>query len=369
MDARHRETCTYYLEQHSCPCSEVREWVTDLKAKGASPTVIRQFHTILSAVFTTAFNDRMTRWHPCHGVKAPPVAEKPHTIITPDLDQLYTALPTDTARLLAELSIESGLRWSELTDFRSTDLNSGRRMLTVSRVAVELVPRFHPTGGRFLVKDYPKDRERRRMKLAFHVNAQIADHIAKQELAADDLLFTANAATRPTQTVKVRRIQDEGPYPAPRRPTQCADRGLAERMAWSERMAGSERMAAWCRRTDSWSPRREGAPARIALTVSPSGTSDGHPDTSVPRSVASTFTGCACSFAATLASSAPHSATREARGVLSTLHPSPPDGALWRYGATCACAAPGGSSGSPGSIVSRGRSLPRYRGVDGAIAC
>jgi hypothetical protein len=45
--------------------ADVREWVTDLKAAGASPTVIRQCHTILSAVFTTAFNDQLTRLHPC----------------------------------------------------------------------------------------------------------------------------------------------------------------------------------------------------------------------------------------------------------------------------------------------------------------
>jgi hypothetical protein len=55
------------------------------------PTVIRQRHTILSAVFTTAFNDQITRLHPCRGVKTPPVAKKLRTIITPDqFDQLYT---------------------------------------------------------------------------------------------------------------------------------------------------------------------------------------------------------------------------------------------------------------------------------------
>jgi len=52
------------------------------------------------------------------------------------------------------------------------------------------VPRFHPTGGRFLVKDYPKDREHRRIKLASHINSQIADHITQHGLADDDLLFT-----------------------------------------------------------------------------------------------------------------------------------------------------------------------------------
>ena len=130
MEARTRETYTYYLERHILPVfgsmrineiqpADVREWVTDLKAAGASPTVIRQCHTILSAVFTTAFNDQITRLHPCRGVKTPPVAKKLRTIITPDqFDQLYTALPTDPARLLAEVLIESGLRWAELIELR-----------------------------------------------------------------------------------------------------------------------------------------------------------------------------------------------------------------------------------------------------------
>jgi integrase len=146
--------------------ADVREWISELKAAGASPTVIRQCHTILSAVFTTAFNDQLTRLHPCRGVKTPPVAKKLRTIITPDqFDQLYTALPTDAARLLAEVLIESGLRWAELIELRPADLNPRQHMLTVSRVAVELVARFHPTGDRFLIKDYPKDREHRRIRL------------------------------------------------------------------------------------------------------------------------------------------------------------------------------------------------------------
>jgi len=63
-------------------------------------------------------------------------------------------------------------------------------MLTVSRVAVELVAKFHPTGGRFLVKDYPKDREHRRVKLAAPIADQLQAHIAEHQLGPDDLLFT-----------------------------------------------------------------------------------------------------------------------------------------------------------------------------------
>ncbi|HKA53789.1 MAG TPA: site-specific integrase [Candidatus Binatia bacterium] len=168
MEARTRETYSYYLNKHILPVfgsmrineiqpADVREWVSDLKKAGASATVIRQCHTILSAVFTTAFNDQITRLHPCRGVKTPPVPKKLRTIITPEqFDQLYTALPTDPARLLAEVLIESGLRWAELIELRPADLNPRLRMLTISRVAVELVATFHPTGGRFPDQGLPQ---------------------------------------------------------------------------------------------------------------------------------------------------------------------------------------------------------------------
>jgi site-specific recombinase XerD len=220
MEARTRETYTYYLNKHILPIfgsmrineiqpADVREWVSDLKAAGASPTVIRQCHTILSAVFTTAFNDQITRLHPCRGVKTPPVAKKLRTIITPDqFDQLYTALSTDPARLVAEVLIESGLRWAELIELRPIDLNPRMRMLTVSRVAVELVAKFHPTGGRFLIKDYPKDREHRRIKLAQHVADQLQAHITEHQLAPDDLLFTPTLLLAPTEPSRLQLITE-----------------------------------------------------------------------------------------------------------------------------------------------------------------
>ena len=218
MEARTRETYTYYLNKHLPPVfglmrindiqpADVREWVSGLKSGGASPTVIRQCHTILSAVFTTAFNDQITRLHPCRGVKTPPVPKKLRTIITPgQFDQLYTALPSDTARLMAEVLIESGLRWAELIELRPVDLNPRTRMLTVSRVAVELVAKFHPTGGRFLIKDYPKDREHRRVKLAAHIAAQLQTHITEHRLAPDDLLFTPTLLAPPAESAHLHLI-------------------------------------------------------------------------------------------------------------------------------------------------------------------
>ena len=75
-----RESYTYQVNKHIPPWfgpmrmneimpSTVREWVTDLQAKGVSAATIQKVRFILSAVFTAALND-VTYLHPCKGVKA-----------------------------------------------------------------------------------------------------------------------------------------------------------------------------------------------------------------------------------------------------------------------------------------------------------
>jgi integrase len=94
--------------------------------------------------------------------------------------------------LLVETDIETGLRWgelSELSELRVKDINFATRMLTVSRAMVEVSPEFHPTGDRFLVKDYPKDREYRQLKLTEQITDKLKAYIGDHGLADDDLLF------------------------------------------------------------------------------------------------------------------------------------------------------------------------------------
>jgi integrase len=67
----------------------------------------------------------------------------------------------------------------------------------VARVVVELTPRFSPTGQRFLVKDYPKDREHRRLKISASLAAALREHIARHGLAPGELLFTADTVLDP----------------------------------------------------------------------------------------------------------------------------------------------------------------------------
>ncbi len=69
-------------------------------------------------------------------------------------------------------------------------------MLTVSRKVIEVNPKFQPQGKRFAVKQYPKDKEYRRLKLSAQLVQKIEAHMKSQRLGPDDLLF-ARRATRP----------------------------------------------------------------------------------------------------------------------------------------------------------------------------
>ncbi|MGO9279693.1 MAG: tyrosine-type recombinase/integrase, partial [Streptosporangiaceae bacterium] len=212
-----REAYTYQLGKHIMPWfgpmrmneimpANVREWVTDLQAKGVTPATIQKVRFILSAIFTAALDD-VTFLHPCKGVKTPTVPKKPLKIITPEqFDAIYEALPDDAMRLLIETDIESGLRWGELTELRVKDLEPATRILTVSRTVIQVDPKFHPSGQRFLVKEYPKDKEYRRLKLSQQLTSKLSAHISDADLGGDNLLFAMPPSGSPA--ARLRAIPD-----------------------------------------------------------------------------------------------------------------------------------------------------------------
>ncbi|WP_261560272.1 tyrosine-type recombinase/integrase [Frankia tisae] len=201
MEPRTRETYRYNLDAHILPWfigmrmaeimpADVREWVTDQNSRGLGPNVIDKNMTILSAIFTTALNDQVTFLHACRGVKIPEVPKKPLQIITPEqFDLIYGKLSDAVLQLLVEVDIESGMRWGELTELRPRDLNLTTGIVTVSRAVVELNPKDHPTDGRFLVQEYPKNKKYRRFKISRQVVNKLQTYIQSTGLGTDDLLF------------------------------------------------------------------------------------------------------------------------------------------------------------------------------------
>jgi len=191
---------------------QVRQWVTHMQSRGVPARTIQYCKaSILNAIFTTALADEVVAIHPSRGVKTPPVPEQPRRIITAaEFDLLHRALPDAEARLLVETDIESGLRWGELTELRVRDLDLVTRILTVSRAVVEVPAEEHPSGGRFLVKDYPKDKEYRRLKLSAQITAKLLAHIRARGLGPDDLLFSYQAPARPAARRRLSVIETAG---------------------------------------------------------------------------------------------------------------------------------------------------------------
>jgi integrase len=209
METSTRQSYKYGIDKHLMPFfgsmrmadilpAHVREWVTTQVTAGVTPAMIRQSKIILSAVFTTALNDFVVALHPCRGVKTPSVPVKEYRILTPEeFDRLYSALPGGLAQLLVDTAIESGLRWGELSELRLRDVHQPSGIVTVSRGVTEVQPKFHPAGGRFVIKSYPKGRRSRRFRLNPSLEIALSAMASAASIGPDDLLFSFDRLTKP----------------------------------------------------------------------------------------------------------------------------------------------------------------------------
>jgi integrase len=125
-------------------------------------------------------------------------------IVTPEeFDIFYASLPDAVAQLLVETAIESGMRWGELAELRPKDIDLRTGIVTVSRKVVEVNPQFHPEGGRFIVQEYPKDKETRRFKLSQQIIAKLKAYIEEMRLGDGDLLFAYSPAMATSADVTI----------------------------------------------------------------------------------------------------------------------------------------------------------------------
>ena len=196
-----REAYTYQLNKHIMPWfgpmrmneimpSHVREWVTDLQAKGVTPATIQKVRFILSAIFTAALND-VTYLHPCKGVKTPTVPRKPLKIITPEqFDAIYAAIPGAILQLLVETDIETGLRWGELTELRVKDLDpyhAGPDGQPDGRAGRSEIPPNRRAGSSS--RSTPRTRNTAVSSSALQLAGKIGTHITGGGLGPGDLIF------------------------------------------------------------------------------------------------------------------------------------------------------------------------------------
>lgn len=200
VEVKTLETYTYDLHAHilgyfaerrmiDIRAADIRRWLTQLKQSGASAATRKHLKTLLSTIFSNAVNDDIVPANPCLKVKTEKVPKKKPRIVTPEqFDTFHSAIVHNIWQLLVEVAIETGMRWGEITELRVKDFEPERSQLRVARAVVQVNPRFHPQGGRFLVKP-PKDHEQRTIKIRKGLVKWIKEHISKHDLQADDLLF------------------------------------------------------------------------------------------------------------------------------------------------------------------------------------
>ena len=129
------------------------------------------------------------------------------------------------------------MRWGELTEVRVRDLDFTTCILTVSRAVIELSPDDRPDGGRFLVKDYPKDKEYRRFKLSQQITRKIETHVTARSLGLDDLLFTYVVPTQPRSRARGNPCSPSSGSPS--RTSKAAAIGTAHSRLTTRRNAGA----------------------------------------------------------------------------------------------------------------------------------
>jgi len=92
-------------------------------------------------------------------------------------------------------NIETGVRWGELIASRPRHVDFLRRTITVEETIVEVSKRDSPTGGRMIVKPYPKNDESRTLHVSQDLLDTLAARIAHLGLGRDDLLFPSREIT------------------------------------------------------------------------------------------------------------------------------------------------------------------------------
>ena len=83
-----------------------------------------------------------------------------------------------------------------MTELRVKDVNFPSGVLTVSRAVIAISRKHNPEGRRFVIKEYPKDREWRRLGMSDQIVRKLAAHTTACGLGRDDLFFARRSAPR-----------------------------------------------------------------------------------------------------------------------------------------------------------------------------
>jgi integrase len=180
-----------------------RNYFTALEEGGRSANTIRQAKVVLAAMFSMAVSDGYLDFNPFHDVKTPKVpGQRAIKIATTDQYLLVrSCLPTKPAKVFSTLLVSSGIRFCEAIGLRPADFEWDAGILEVARSVVKVSREHHPQGKTFLVRDYTKNGQTRRLKVDPDAVSLVRAHVLEHEIGPTDVIFPAELVTPPRQTM------------------------------------------------------------------------------------------------------------------------------------------------------------------------
>jgi len=163
----------------------IQRFVNAMAVKLA-PATVRTNYAVLRAVLNAAVAAEALDRSPCRGIRLPPEqrARKIRFLDVGELTGLAKATPLPY-RPMIYLAGVLGLRWSEVAGLRARHLDLRHRLLTIDETLAEV-------EGQILTADVKSKASRRTLELPQLLADTLKDHVARQKLVGDDLLFTAS---------------------------------------------------------------------------------------------------------------------------------------------------------------------------------
>lgn len=190
-----------------------RNYITALQEGGRSANTIRQAKVVLGAMSGMAVSDGYLDYDPFHDVKIPKVpGRRAIKVATPkQFLKVRSCLPTKSAQVFSTLLVSSGIRFCEAIGLQPADFDFDSEILEVARSVVKVSRQHHPQGKTFLVGDYTKNGQTRRLKLDRAVAELVRGHVTEHGIGETELIFPANLVVPPRRTKA--RIDDESTAP------------------------------------------------------------------------------------------------------------------------------------------------------------
>jgi integrase len=188
-----------------------RNYITVLEEEGRSANTIRQAKVVLCAMFGMAVADDYVDYNPFHDVKIPKVrGRRAIKVATPEQYLTVRAcLPNKPAQVFSTLLVSSGIRFCEAIGLQPDDFDFEAGILEVARSVVKVSREHHPRGKTFLVRDYTKNGQTRRLKLDGAVVELVRGHVAEHDIGEREVIFSADLVVPPPRRTKPRLTEEQ----------------------------------------------------------------------------------------------------------------------------------------------------------------